>query len=70
MAQSAHESIQSANRALLGSLPFDDVQDMEDADRGFLGALEPAAITTADGRVVWDADAYGFLAGEAPPTQH
>jgi alkyl sulfatase BDS1-like metallo-beta-lactamase superfamily hydrolase len=68
MSQSASESIQSANRALLGSLPFDDVQDVEDADRGFLGALEPAAVTTADGRVVWDADAYGFLAGDAPPT--
>jgi alkyl sulfatase BDS1-like metallo-beta-lactamase superfamily hydrolase len=68
MSQSASESIQSANRALLGSLPFDDVQDVEDADRGFLGALEPSAVQTADGRVVWDADAYGFLTGEAPPT--
>ena len=68
MAQSASESIQSANRALLGSLPFDDVQDADDADRGFLGALEPAVIHAADGRVVWDAGAYGFLAGEAPPT--
>jgi alkyl sulfatase BDS1-like metallo-beta-lactamase superfamily hydrolase len=68
MAKSASESIQSANRALLGSLPFDDVQDMEDADRGFLGALEPAVIHADDGRVVWDAAAYGFLTGDAPPT--
>jgi alkyl sulfatase BDS1-like metallo-beta-lactamase superfamily hydrolase len=68
MSQSASESIQSANRAWLGSLPFDDTQDLEDADRGFLGALEPSVIHAADGRVVWDADAYGFLAGDAPPT--
>lgn len=68
MSQSASQSIQSANRALRSSLPFDDVQDVEDADRGFLGALEPSAVETADGRVVWDADAYGFLTGDAPPT--
>ncbi|MDQ2661805.1 MAG: MBL fold metallo-hydrolase, partial [Actinomycetota bacterium] len=68
MAQSASGSIESANRASLGSLPFDDVQDVEDADRGFLGALEPAVIHAADGRVVWDAAAYGFLTGDAPST--
>ncbi|MCB0933653.1 MAG: MBL fold metallo-hydrolase [Mycobacterium sp.] len=49
-------------------LPFEDTRDFADADRGFLGALEPCVITAADGRVVWDNDSYAFLDGEAPPT--
>ncbi|AEW93519.1 MULTISPECIES: alkyl/aryl-sulfatase [Streptomycetaceae] len=48
----------------------DDTRDLDDADHGFLGALEPARITDADGRVVWDADAHAFLAGERPDTAH
>ncbi|MFI8083185.1 alkyl/aryl-sulfatase [Kitasatospora sp. NPDC086009] len=49
-------------------LPFDDTTDFEDADRGFLGALVPAVVRAADGRVVWDNDAYGFLAADCPDT--
>lgn len=49
-------------------LPFEDTADFADADRGFIGALEPCVITAADGRVVWDNDVYSFLNGEAPPT--
>ena len=66
----ATPSIEAAHAALLGSLPFADRQDFEDADRGFLGALEPGVVHAADGRVVWDNDAYGFLAGDAPATVH
>ena len=51
-------------------LPFEDTADFDDADRGFIGALQPCVIKAADGRVVWDNDAYAFLAGEAPPTVH
>ncbi len=51
-------------------LPFDDISDFEDADRGFVGALEPGVVTDAAGRVVWDNDAYGFLADECPDTAH
>ena len=51
-------------------LPFDDDTDFEDADRGFVGALEPGVVTDAAGRVVWDNDAYGFLADECPDTAH
>lgn len=49
-------------------LPFDDTRDFDDADRGFLGGLQPCVITAADGRVVWDNDSYAFLNGQAPPT--
>src|SRR5580704_2760593 len=48
--------------------PFDDRQDFEDADRGFLGAMEPCIVTTEDGRVIWDNDAYSFLDGDCPDT--
>lgn len=62
--------IESLNRGHVEALPFEDTRDFEDADRGFLGALEPCVIRAADGRVVWDNDAYAFLSGEAPPSVH
>ncbi|MEV6104022.1 alkyl sulfatase dimerization domain-containing protein [Streptomyces sp. NPDC051940] len=49
---------------------FDDRTDFEDADRGFLGALVPGVVKAADGRVVFDNDAYGFLKDECPETAH
>jgi len=62
--------IESAHAQQRGALPFSDTADFADADRGFLGALAPCVITAADGRVVWDNDAYAFLSGDAPPTVH
>lgn len=41
-----------------------------DADRGFVAALEPGVVHDAEGRVVYDADAYGFLDGPAAPDAH
>jgi alkyl sulfatase BDS1-like metallo-beta-lactamase superfamily hydrolase len=49
-------------------LPFDDRSDFEDADRGFIAKLDPSVVTAADGRVVWDNDAYAFLAEDCPDT--
>ncbi|OKH64613.1 alkyl sulfatase [Mycobacterium sp. SWH-M5] len=60
--------IEAAHREHLADLPFEDRRDFDDADRGFLGALEPCVVTAADGRVVWDNDSYGFLTGEQAPT--
>ena len=68
--KAATPTIESANAAHRESLPFADTSDFADADRGFLGALEPCVVTAADGRVVWDNDSYGFLRGDAPPTAH
>ena len=62
--------IESLNRGHSATLPFDDTRDFDDADRGFLAALEPCVITAPDGRVVWDNDLYDFLGGEAPPSVH
>ena len=62
--------IEAANRDHLSDLPFSDTADFDDADRGFIGALEPCVVKAADGRVVWDNDVYSFLAGDAPATVH
>ena len=62
--------IASANAEQIGVLPFADTADFADADRGFIGALEPCVIKAADGRVVWDNDSYGFVRGDAPPSVH
>ena len=39
--------------------------DFVNADRGFIGTLEPMVIRTADGRVIWDMDSWGFLDADA-----
>ena len=68
--QSPSASIEAAHAAHFSSLPFANTDDFADADRGFIAKLEPGVITAADGQVVWDNDAYGFLEGDAPPSVH
>jgi alkyl sulfatase BDS1-like metallo-beta-lactamase superfamily hydrolase len=65
----ASASVLAQHAATLKALPFSDISDFEDASRGFLGTLENARIISAQGRVVWSLEAYGFLSdAEAPPT--
>jgi alkyl sulfatase BDS1-like metallo-beta-lactamase superfamily hydrolase len=59
--------IEAAHAAALESLSLDDAADIEDAERGFLGAREPAAITTERGEVVFDSDTYAFLECDPHP---
>jgi len=47
---------------------FADTTDFANADRGFIAALKPCVVKTADGRVIWDNDVYKFLDGECPKT--
>ena len=48
-----------------------DAADAADADRGFVAALVPGVVKAADGRVVWDSDAFAFLRETVPaPTVH
>ena len=47
---------------------FEDRQDFEDAERGRIDALDPCVVRAADGRVVWDLEAYSYLDGECPDT--
>ncbi|MEV0248888.1 alkyl sulfatase dimerization domain-containing protein [Nocardia sp. NPDC050712] len=44
---------------------FTDRTDFDDAERGFVAALEPAVVKKGDA-VIWDGDAYSFLTGECP----
>jgi alkyl sulfatase BDS1-like metallo-beta-lactamase superfamily hydrolase len=64
------QGIAHAHDAALRTLPFEDVQDFEDARRGFLGTIDPMRIEAADGRVVWDMEAYAGLGEDPPATAH
>src|SRR6266851_971720 len=65
----ASASVVAQHAATLKALPFSDTRDFDEASRGFLGTLENARITSAQGRVVWSLEPYGFLAdAEAPAT--
>src|SRR5271165_122576 len=65
----ASASVVAQNDAMLKALPFSDTSDFDDASRGFLGSIENAKIMSAQGRVVWSLEPYGFLsAADAPAT--
>lgn len=63
----ASASVVAHHAATLKALPFSDTSDFKDASRGFLGTLENARITSAQGRVVWSLEPYGFLSDETAP---
>ncbi|MBA0049129.1 MBL fold metallo-hydrolase [Mycobacteroides sp. LB1] len=58
------------NERAAQELPFADTADQEDADRGFIAALEPGVITDGNGKIVWDNDSYSFLQGSCPSSVH
>ncbi len=58
------------NREAAAALPPVEDEDFADASRGLVAAFEPATVTSKSGRVVWDQESYGFLAGECPDTAH
>ncbi len=68
MTTMSSSTVPAQNRRLLGTLPFHDTTDFDDASRGFLGTIDPPVVHAADGRVVWDLSAYSFLDGDAPDT--
>src|SRR3984893_11388731 len=63
----ASVSVVAQHAATLKALPFSDTRDFDEASRGFLGTLEHARIESAQGRVVWSLEPYGFLAEEKAP---
>ena len=64
----ASSAVVAQQAAMLRALPFSDTADFDDAARGFMGTVENARITNAQGRVVWSLEPYGFLSDEkAPP---
>ena len=69
MPKDASAPVIAQHAATLKALPFSDTRDFDEAARGFLGTLDHARITSAQGRVVWSLEPYGFLSeAEAPPT--
>ncbi|MGJ4883343.1 alkyl/aryl-sulfatase [Bradyrhizobium sp. HKCCYLRH1065] len=65
----ASAAVSAAQQAVLEALPFGDNADFDDAARGFLGTIDQAKVTTAQGRTVWSLAPYYFLdAEQAPPT--
>ncbi|TDP31145.1 alkyl/aryl-sulfatase [Nocardia ignorata] len=66
--QKASEAVEAGNAEVLRTMPFGDTQDFADSDRGFIAALTPPVIRTADGDVVWDCDSFAFLDDDCPPT--
>ncbi|MFC4235267.1 alkyl/aryl-sulfatase [Thalassospira xianhensis] len=66
----ATETTKAANAAVLDQLPFDNMDDFEDAARGFIAPLpNNGVITGKDGTPIWDLSAYQFAKDkEAPAT--
>ena len=65
----ATQSTAAANAAMLADLDWQDVRDFEAAARGFIASLDDPVIVNDAGSVVWNLDAYPFLAEEtAPPS--
>lgn len=58
----------AAQRGAAAALPTEDGRDAEFAARGFIATRTDPVIKAADGHVVWDLDAYNFVAGAAPDT--
>jgi len=70
MTAAATDATRHALAAAAERLPLHDRQDYQDAERGFVGRSAERQVRAADGRVVWDLDAYTFLQGSAPDTAH
>lgn len=55
-----------ANAKIASALPLNDPSDFTDATRGRLAQIEGGIIRNAKGDIVWDANNYAFLKGDAP----
>ncbi|MCF5766916.1 alkyl/aryl-sulfatase [Aeromonas veronii] len=59
----ASEFTIKANQQVLNTLPFNDKQDFEDAQRGFIAKPETLTIKDDKGNVVWDLEQYKSYIG-------
>ncbi len=67
--KSATRHTSAHNRDVQAALPFHNIQDFEDARRGFIATLPEVEITNAAGQIVWSLKQYDFLAQtQAPDT--
>ncbi|WP_166362220.1 alkyl/aryl-sulfatase [Pseudomonas akapageensis] len=59
----ATEATRAANQAVLQALPFKDVKDFENAQKGFIARPDSLTIKDATGKVVWDLESYKNFIG-------
>lgn len=65
----ATPATRAAIDAMAANLPMHDRRDFDDTRRGLVGRSTDRQVRAADGRVVWNLDAYEFMRGtEAPAT--
>jgi alkyl sulfatase BDS1-like metallo-beta-lactamase superfamily hydrolase len=67
-AKPASPATLAAQAAVAAALPAEDGRDAEFAARGFLADRADPVIRTADGRPVWNLNAYDWIKGAAPGT--
>ncbi|HEY6964745.1 MAG TPA: alkyl sulfatase dimerization domain-containing protein [Erythrobacter sp.] len=58
----------AGHRATVSALPPEGTRDAEDSTRGFLATRADPVILNANGKPVWNLDAYAFVTGPAPAT--
>jgi len=63
----ATEATKRANAAMAKQLDFNDKQDFEDAKRGLVARPDTLTIKDANGRVVWDMEAFKTFIGDDKP---
>jgi len=64
----ASEATKAGQSAAIRSLPPEGARDAADAARGFLATRKDPLILAANGKPVWNLDAYAFVTGPAPET--
>jgi alkyl sulfatase BDS1-like metallo-beta-lactamase superfamily hydrolase len=52
----------------VAELDYADQADFEDAEKGYLGSIDPPVVRAKDGAVVWDAAKFDFIEGDCPDT--
>ena len=64
----ATEATKQHNKQVLQELPFNNKQDFENANKGFIATLPEVKVVGAKGNTVWDLGTYAFLKQDVPPT--
>jgi alkyl sulfatase BDS1-like metallo-beta-lactamase superfamily hydrolase len=64
----ASETTKAEQRETAAALPPEGTRDAADSARGFLATRKDPVILAANGKQVWNLDAYAFVAGPAPET--
>ena len=63
----ATQVTKAVNQAVLQALPFSDMKDFENAQKGFIARPDSLTIKDASGKVVWDLESYKKFIGLDKP---